>query len=198
MEYSCCNKFTTCCPPGPPGLPGFPGSGVPGTDGVPGTNGAAGPPGVPGPPGTAGATGAPGPAGPVLGYAYIYNLTPQTVAIEAVTLFDSNGPLLGVTHTPGSSAINITSAGTYSIHFSVSGTEPNQFSVFVNGAPAVSSIYGSGAGTQQNSGQVILTLAAADVITIRNHSSAAAVTLASVIGGTQANVNASVLIVRLA
>ena len=85
----------------------------------------------------------------------------------------------------------------YSIWFSVAGTQPNQFGIFVNGVPAVETIYGSGAGTQQNNGMAILTLPAGAGITIVNHSSAAAVGLASVIGGTQANVNASVLITKL-
>ncbi|MBO1911647.1 hypothetical protein J4G37_43510, partial [Microvirga sp. 3-52] len=58
-------------------------------------------------------------------------------------------------------------------------------------------VYGAGAGTQQNNGQAIFTIAAGDTLTLRNHSSAAAVGLASVIGGTQANVNASVVIKKL-
>jgi len=57
-----------------------------------------------------------------------------------------------------------------------------------------SSIYGSGAGTQQNNGQTTLTLAAGTTINLVNHSSAAAVTLQTLAGGTQTNVNASVRI----
>ena len=136
--------------------------------------------------------------GSSLGYGYVYALTAQTVAIEAPVLFDTNGPLLGVTHTPASPSIVITSAGTYLVNFSVSGTEPNQFAIFINGAPNTSTVYGSGAGTQQNSGQSILVLPAGATLTLVNHSSTGAVTLASVVGGTQANVTASVLIQRLA
>jgi hypothetical protein len=58
-------------------------------------------------------------------------------------------------------------------------------------------VFGSGAGTQQNNGQVILTLVAGDVLTLHNHTSAAAVTLQTLAGGTVANVNASVLIRKL-
>ena len=147
--------------------------------------------------GATGATGADG-AGGILAFGYIFNLTAQSVAVEAPVLFDSNGPLLGVTHTPGTDAITVVDAGTYAITFSVSGSEPNQFALFINGAPDTSTVYGSGAGTQQNTGQAILVLAAGDVITLVNHTSAAAVTLASVVGGTQANVSASILIERLA
>ena len=111
--------------------------------------------------------------------------------------FDSNGILFGITHTPGLAAIQVANSGTYSVSFSISGTESNQFGLFVNGVLAPGSIYGSGAGTQQNNGQIILTLSGGDSLTLVNYSSAAAVGLASLIGGTQANVNASVSIQKI-
>ena len=89
-------------------------------------------------------------------------------------------------------------AGTYKVTFSVSGVEPNQMALFLNGVVVPGSIYGSGAGTQQTTGQVILTVGAAGVLTVRNHSSAAATTLQTLAGGTQANTNASVTIEKLA
>jgi len=138
-----------------------------------------------------------GPAGGISAYGYIFNLTPQTVPIGGSVTFDSTGPLLGVTHAIGSASVNVVAAGDYAIDFSVSGTEPNQFALFVNGVQAVGSVYGSGAGTQQNTGFLIVTLSAGDTLTLRNNSSAAAVGLASVIGGTQMNVNASLLIEKL-
>jgi hypothetical protein len=172
-------------------------TGATGATGATGSTGATGPTGATGAAGADGATGATGTGG-ILAFGYIYNLTAQTVAVEASVVFDSNGPLSGVTHTAGTDTITVVSAGTYSITFSVSGTEPNQFALFINGAPNTSTVYGSGAGTQQNTGQAILVLGAGDIITLVNHSSAAAVTLASVVGGTQANVSASVLIERIA
>lgn len=131
-------------------------------------------------------------------YGYIYNLTPRVVAIEAPVLFDSNGVITaGILHTPGTSTIQVVEQGDYEVTFSVSGTEPNQFALFLNGVPLPQTVYGSGAGTQQNNGQVILTLAAGSVLSLHNHTSAAAVTLASVVGGTQPNVNASIVIIKL-
>jgi hypothetical protein len=124
----------------------------------------------------------------------------QVVALEgAVTLTDTGVHTAGITHALGSAAVVIVNAGDYKILFSVSGTEPNQFGLFLNGIPVPQSIYGSGAGTQQNTGQVILAIGANDVLTLRNHSAAAAVTLASAppIGGTAAAVNASILIEKL-
>jgi BclA C-terminal domain/Collagen triple helix repeat (20 copies) len=182
---------------GAPGAAGSPGTkGDTGLTGAPGTTGTDGAAGAAGPAGSAGAVGPQGPAGhPQFGY--IYNLTPQTVAIDGAVLFDSNGPLSGFTHTAGSASIAVVSAGIYLVDFSVSGTEPNQFSLFDNATAVAGATYGSGAGTQQNGGQVIVSLAAGAVLTLVNHSSAAAVGLASVIGGTQANVNASVVIEQL-
>jgi hypothetical protein len=69
--------------------------------------------------------------------------------------------------------------------------------VFIDGDVVAGSTYGSGAGTQQNNGQATVVVADGDVLTIRNHSSGAAVGLASGIGGTLANVNASVSIERV-
>ena len=102
-----------------------------------------------------------------------------------------------IVHAPGTSQIVIEAPGAYEVRFIVSGTEPSQFAVFANGFLIPGSVYGSGAGTQQNVGQVIVQLAANDVLTLRNHSSAAAVGLPSVVGGTQANVTASLTIQRL-
>ena len=120
------------------------------------------------------------------------------VALEADVLFDTNGFLTaGILHAPGTSQILITNAGIYEVTFSVSGTEPNQFGLFLNGAVVPGTIYASGAGTQQNNGQAIFTIGAGDVLTLRNHTSAAAVSLATPIGGTQASVNASIVIKKL-
>ena len=144
-----------------------------------------------------GATG-PGGTNGLSQYAYVYNVAPQIVALEAAVTFDTNGVMTsGITHSAGAGGITLVNAGTYKIAFSVSGTEPNQMAMFVNGVLAPGTVYGSGAGTQENTGQAILTLGAGDVFTLRSHSSAAGVTLAILIGGTAQSVNASVVIQKL-
>lgn len=164
-----------------------------------GTPGPAGAPGADGPTGPVGPTGPTGPAGTVTpAYAYIYNLGAQLVPIEADVTFDSNGDMTtGFTHLPGSSMIVVLATGPYSIDFTLAGVEPNQFAIFVNGAVLAGGVFGSGAGTQQNNGGVIASLSAGDVITLRNHSSAAATTLQTLAGGTQVNVNASMRFKKL-
>jgi len=121
------------------------------------------------------------------------------VAVEAPVLFSTNGPIGSgvVSHAPGTSQVTVNTAGTYEIGFSVSGVEPNQFTLFANGSPIPGSTYGSGAGTQQNTGVTMVVLSVADVVELVNHSSAAAVTLQTLAGGTQTNVNASLTFNRL-
>lgn len=171
-------------------------TGATGVTGATGATGATGPTGAAGV-GAAGATGATGPQG-LSEYAYIYNLAAQVVALEADITFSDNGVIVGtITHAPGTSTITIGTAGDYAVFFNAAGVEPNQFTLFQNGAPVAGAIYGSGAGTQPNPGMVIITAAAGDVLTLRNHTSAAAVTLQTLAGGTQINSNASVLIQKL-
>jgi hypothetical protein len=131
-------------------------------------------------------------------YAYIYNLNPQVVALEADIFFSTNGVMVGtITHAPGTSSITLGTAGNYTVWFDVAGVEPNQFALCINGIPVAGSTYGSGAGTQPNPGMTIITASPGDVLTVRNHSSAAAITLQTLAGGTQMNCNASILIQKI-
>ncbi len=177
---------------GAPGTPGADGSpGTPGADGSPGT------PGTDGSPGTPGADGAPGTNG-VSAYAYYYNVGAANVAVGAAVPFDTNGiSSPGFTHAVGASAVTLVNAGVYKVSFIVSATEANQMAVFLNLTVVGGGIYGSGAGTQQNSGQVIIQADAGDVLTLRNHTSAAVVGLQAAAGGSAASVNASVSIEKL-
>ncbi len=156
--------------------------------GADGAQGPAGPQGATGPAGTSGLS----------DYAYVYNLAAQTVPLEAAVTFDQNGVMTaGITHALNGAGITLLNAGSYKVAFSVSGTEPNQMALFVDGILAPGTVYASGAGTQQNTGQGIVTVAAGATLTLRNHTSAAAVGLATPVGGTQPSVNASIAIERL-
>jgi hypothetical protein len=121
------------------------------------------------------------------------------VAVEADVPFDSNGVMTpGITHPLGGTGVTLATAGAYAVTFSVSGTEPSQVALFVDGTLVPGTVYASGAGTQQNTGQAILITPAGAVLTVRNHSSAAAVGLATPIGGTQPSTNASMVIEKVA
>ncbi|MEO8127380.1 MAG: hypothetical protein ABJF23_19865 [Bryobacteraceae bacterium] len=182
---------------GPTGAQGIQGApGVTGAQGIQGASGVTGAQGIPGSTGPTGATGATGP-GASGTYAYVFNNGAQVVALEADVLFDSNGLLSGFSHTTGTSVVVVTNAGVYQVSFVVSTVEPNQFTLFLNGAPVSGATFGSGAGTQQNQGSVMVSLTAGDVLTLRNHTSAAAVTLQTLAGGTQTNVNAGITLLKV-
>ena len=175
-------------------------TGITGATGATGVAGAIGPTGQTGAIGDTGSTGATGAIGPqgLSEYAYIYNLPTQVVALEADVIFSNNGIIVGtITHLLGTSTIILGTAGDYSVLFNASGIEINQFAIFQNWTPVDGAIYGSGAGTQPNPGMVIVTAAAGDVLTLRNHTSAAGITLQTLAGGTQVNANASILIQKI-
>ncbi len=128
----------------------------------------------------------------------MYNLTEETVPLEAPVTFSSNGVMTSeITHEPGASGITLLNSGTYLVTFSLSGTGSNQVALFDDEALVPGTVYGSGSGTQQNTGQMIVTVSAGDVLTIRNATSNAAIELATPIGGTRASTNASVTIEML-
>ncbi len=187
-------------PTGPSGANGAAGAtgptGANGTAGATGPTGANGTAGATGPTGPSGATGA---TGSLAGeYAYIYNTSAQFVTLGNAVTFDTNGMLTSnIIHSAGSSFIFVNTPGTYEIEFSASGVQSNQFSIFLNGVSIPGSRYGSGAGTQQTTGFVIVTLSAGDVIQLNNTGSSGSINLAANTGGTLAAVNASVMIIKL-
>lgn len=142
----------------------------------------------------------PSPAGPsgLGGSIYLYKTGGQTLAPEAEITFSNlinSGPFLFV---PGESIITLLATGIYELTFSVTALQPNQFAVFLNGAPVPGSIYGMAARNSQNKGQVIFSAAIGSQVTIRNHSSVGFVTLLLPAGGIQNSIPASVVITKIA
>lgn len=138
-------------------------------------------------------------------YAYFYNLAVSaTVAIGAPFPFDTNGPFTsGFLHTasatPATSApITIVNAGTYLVQYTATVAEARQIALYVNGAVVLSTIYGQATGTAVTTGMAIITVAAGAVLTLRNHLSAAALTLVTPSGGTASNATNSITITKLA
>jgi len=186
---------------GPAGSSGATGSsgakGATGATGEAGANGSNGAPGIAGVPGVAGTPGATGPAA-VAQYANLFNMDTQIVAPETDIAFTNNGVMTSdFVHRPFTSQLTIAAAGDYAVWFTVTAVEPNQFSVFDNGLVVDGSTFGSGAGTQQNSGMVIVRANAGDILTLRNHSSITAVTLEFFTGGSAFTTSASMIIEKL-
>ncbi|HHW48206.1 MAG TPA: DNRLRE domain-containing protein [Clostridiaceae bacterium] len=130
-------------------------------------------------------------------YAYIYNTDNQTVPVDGSVTFNRNGALLGISHDINTATINIDSAGTYAVWYTVTGAEPNQFTLYQNDNPVPGSTYGTSTANNGYSGMVIINAAAGDQITLRNHTSAGDVTLDNAAGGTETGVSASIMILKI-
>jgi hypothetical protein len=189
---------------GPTGPTGSTGS--TGATGVTGPTGATGPTGLTGT-GSTGPTGLTGPTGPtgatgfaLPGFLYVFSDTQQIVLLETDVTFDLLGSNSGdFTFIPPSNQIIVNTVGDYRINFMLTADTGSifQFTVFVNGVATLGSTYGSGVGGEINTieGQVLLPLAAGDVISLRNHtSSSGAVQL---VGGINDQVTASMAFQKL-
>jgi hypothetical protein len=115
---------------------------------------------------------------PVTGLAatgYLYELATiadSTVVGGADVPFSNNGPLAGISHTPSLTTITVTAAGKYKISYNISITAGvgAQMAIAVNGMVDASTPITALVATGQISNTAILTLAAGDVITLRNNS----------------------------
>lgn len=189
-------------PEGPAGATGATGPvGATGATGPVGATGATGPVGATGATGPVGATGATGPTGPGAPetFAYIYNIgTVEDIPLDGLVPFSNNGLIVGgIAHEPGTPEILINETGIYEITFMVQGDRVNQFALFLNDDLIPGTIYSVGAANIQNTGRVIVSITAPAIISIRNHTSFSPITLETLIGGTQDQVNAAVLIRRI-
>lgn len=99
-------------------------------------------------------------------WGYVYQISTQTVAVGDSINFSSNGPLFGITHTPGDTHIEVSSAGIYNLTFAVytNRNNPQVWSVVVNSG--VRQMFN--ASGQTFTGTTTLTLNANDRVTIRN------------------------------
>jgi len=130
---------------------------------------------------------APGGVGGLSEFGYFW----QSVADVGATIAADNGKALfqtassnntaGLTTVPASGDIVLggSAGGVYKISWMVAAAEPGAMAVYINGAMAslAGTTYGSGAGTQQNSGMCILTIPNSAVVSLRTNLCSAALTL---------------------
>ena len=141
---------------------------------------------------------------PTAEYGYVFNDGLQTVAAAAGVRFSTNGVLsAGVTHTAGGNAVVLADAGTYAVWFTVMGTAANQFILYLNDTSVPGTFYGTETGAAGSAvrtlttGFAIVTAPAGSTLALVN-STGATVTLATGVGGGGPNVNASMMVVKLA
>lgn len=163
--------------------------------------------GVVGPQGPTGATGPQGPAGAALDFADFFALMPPdnaaTVAIGGDVDFPQDGPSsgTGLIARTGADTFNLAEIGVYEVLFQVSVTEPGQLVLTLDsgGGPVVLSytVAGRATGTSQIVGMALVqTTVINSILTVRNNSSASALTITPLAGGT-APVSAHLVITRI-
>jgi len=108
-------------------------------------------------------------------YGYVYQLATiadATVVGGADVPFSNNGPLSQISHTASTTTITVSTAGIYKIDYSTSFTAGvgSAIAVSVNGTVDFSTHRTFLVATGLVSGTAILTLAAGDVLTLRNNS----------------------------
>ena len=148
-----------------------------GNTGSTGIQGVTGNTGSTGDTGMDGATGATGPTG-VAGIESFANavqfatIADSTVVGGADIPFSNNVQLLSISHTAGTTTFTVTNAGMYSITYAASITAGigSAIALAVNGTVQSTTSTSFLVATGQVSGQAILSLAAGDVITLRNNS----------------------------
>ncbi|MGO9028560.1 MAG: hypothetical protein ACLQOZ_08020 [Acidimicrobiales bacterium] len=174
-----------------------------------GATGAQGPTGPTGPTGAQGPTGPTGPTGPAGtgNYAEFYALMPPdnsaTVAVGADVAFPQDGPTSGTSIIrSSSSAIELTSIGTYDVSFQVPVTEAGQLVLTLDsGAGPVElpyTVVGRATGTSQIVGHSLVTTTVADsLLSVANPTgNSTALTITPLAGGTHP-VSASLIVTQL-
>ncbi|WP_445477379.1 hypothetical protein ACULLL_12665 [Lysinibacillus irui] len=136
------------------------------------------------------------------GFAYIYDTTQQlNILNNGQVIFSTNGnitPAGFVTHIPGTAPVIINQTGIYLITYELNvGGGPNAFALFNGDNQIAGSNYGDSTGNSTKNGQVITTLNALDVLTLRNINVNPVTLLNSIVLGTQV-ISASIVILRLA
>lgn len=110
-----------------------------------------------------------------LSFGYVYSLPTlidATVVGGADLPFSNNGPLSDITHIAGTTTITVPNTGCYAIAYNVTTTAGigASIAIAVNGTVDPSTNISSVVAVGQYGGVAILTLAAGDVITLRNNS----------------------------
>lgn len=132
-------------------------------------------------------------------YGSFYRITPLELPLEASVVFEKQLNVKNLELQPNSSDIKIKKDGIYDFLFLVESSRASQFTVFVNGVPNLTTTSGISKGANQLYMRNILALNAGDVLSIRNHISAAGdVLITQESGGQLPGVNAVFIIKRIA
>jgi hypothetical protein len=141
------------------------------------------------------------PKAPAPQFAEFYALMPAdnaaTVAAGAAVDFPQDGPESGSISSTSASTFKVGVGGTYRVSFVVPVSEAGQLVVALNDTEIARTVVGRATGTSQIVGELLLSLAAGDVLEVVNPADAtSALTITPFAGGTEA-ASASLVIQKL-
>ena len=134
--------------------------------------------------------------GPVNGYGYIFNTSSQSVAAGADVTFDTNGVLVGISHTAGTAPVTISNTGDYLFTYVAGSTGAQQFELTLGSVAVAGTTYGIGV-SGANYGQVITTVATAGITATLRNATVSTIVLPVNQGGPATSINSSLIIRKL-
>lgn len=129
-------------------------------------------------------------------YGYVYNTSSQSVAAGADVTFDTNGVLVGLSHTAGTAPVTISNTGDYLFTYVAGSTGAQQFELTLGNVIMAGTTYGIGV-SGANYGQVITTVATAGITSTLRNATASTIVLPTNQGGSGTTVNASLIVRKL-
>ena len=132
-------------------------------------------------------------------YGSFYSTLTQDVAVDAPVLYEKQLNVLNLESVPGSGDVKIKVDGVYLFTFMVETAQACQFTVFVNGVPDQTTTGGVNKGANVLQLKQEIQLKVGDVVSIRNHVSAAGtITVSQSAGGVLVGVNTILILYRVA
>lgn len=123
-----------------------------------------------------------------------------TVAVGAPVPFPRNGPTVNghaIRSGVSTTAFVVDTTGVYEVSWQVGFSEASQLQLAVNAAPVANTCATSGAGTQQNTNTVLVSLAAGDIVTVINPAGNAAALTVTPADGSLTHAQAPNLSIKL-
>ena len=113
-------------------------------------------------------------------YLSMSGTSPQTVAINEALSYSTNTEIKNIIHQQGRSYLEVEKSGIYDLFVDTITDEPDQWTLFINGVPDLSAVFGRESGAARTLLRQFIKLNKGDIVEVRNYSSHAGVITASV------------------
>ena len=126
-----------------------------------------------------------------------FKIGAQAVDVEGPVAFDTSLNVTGLELLP-TNDVRVSEDGIYKVYFTISTSTACQFAFFVNGAPVHSTTMGTNKGAGQMTIRALIEMKKDDVLSVRNHTSAAPIVITPQSGGRVPSIDAIMTIFKAA